>query len=153
MLYCTTVLYCTQPYAEGEGAWSSSIVLHSCLPDAYKQSNERGDQLTGLYISSVFHFAHFTAQGIMESVSGCGLRKVKTSRVLSTAPRMGSDTVHVKRNEKVVRFICTWGKCWIMYAQKLADWLNNLGWESLIYWSNGRHGHCNVHDHPGIAAW
>ncbi len=28
----------------------------------------------GQYISSVFHFAHFTAQGIMESVSGCGLR-------------------------------------------------------------------------------
>ncbi len=33
MLYCTTV----QHMHEREGALSSSIVLHSCLPDAYKQ--------------------------------------------------------------------------------------------------------------------
>ena len=35
VLYNCIVLYPT--YAEREGALSSSIVLHSCLPDAYKQ--------------------------------------------------------------------------------------------------------------------
>jgi hypothetical protein len=35
VLYNCIVLYPT--YAEREGALGSSIVLHSCLPDAYKQ--------------------------------------------------------------------------------------------------------------------
>ncbi len=39
MLYCTTVLYSTQHMQKGRGALSSCIVLHSCLPDAYKQRN------------------------------------------------------------------------------------------------------------------
>jgi hypothetical protein len=38
VLYNCIVLY--PKYAEREGPLSSSIVLHSCLPDAYKQRYE-----------------------------------------------------------------------------------------------------------------
>jgi hypothetical protein len=49
MLYCTTVLYFTQPYAEKEGALSSSIVLYSCLPDAYKQRYKKKFHIKELF--------------------------------------------------------------------------------------------------------
>jgi hypothetical protein len=84
-------------------------------------ANERGDQRTGLYISSVFHFAQFTAQGIMESVSGCGLsvggpmlfsNNVGTLTVLYTADTLTELLGYTKDIENVyapLMMMSIWG--------------------------------------------
>jgi hypothetical protein len=73
---------------------------------------------------AVFHFAHFTAQGIMmESVSGCGHRVVKTGFCRKISMQTGSSDTLIGWKSGQTTFVPLWDQMegswlWTQYVRR-----------------------------------